>query len=229
MEKNQQPPKLSFKPLSEGLGFHPFEEGLPYAPVNPKKLYPNAPPQNTAKFQLEKALLPKSESLPKTSGPMTETRAQKPTASAHQHTVLNGTYVLRRVGAYIFDTLTIGLLAGGVLFFTFPHQDLESFSALDTQDLFLALIFYMSCHWGLITAQEMAFGTSLGKLVFNLRLPGSGFDVLLRSILFLPSLGLGALGIVIGAFDQKKRCWHDRATNIQPLDLSDPASLDGTA
>lgn len=243
MESNKSEQKISFKPLTEGLGFHPFEEGLPYAPA-PQKKSQAAPPspapsikqsQTTVSFQLEKALKTAEKSdflsnaalnaLKNAEASSTQVSTQKPSAVPNRkkqiHSQRTLSYSLRRVFAYALDTSLFTLLAGGLLFFTFPNQDFETLFSLDTQDLILAALFYLGCHWALMTAEEVAFGTTLGKLAFNLKLPGSGFDALLRAILFLPSLGLLGLGILLGAFDSQKRCWHDRATGIQPIGLQE--------
>jgi hypothetical protein len=62
----------------------------------------------------------------------------------------------------------------------------------------------------------VAFGTTLGKRIFGMKLDGDGFSCFMRSILFIPSLVFGGLGLWIAIFDSRKRCWHDRVTKLQP-------------
>jgi hypothetical protein len=86
--------------------------------------------------------------------------------------------------------------------------------------LLLGVVFLAMFNWSIMTAQEVLLGTTLGKRMFGLVLRGGTSALFLRSFFFLPSLIFCGLGIVWALFDRRKRCWHDHAVDIQPLELA---------
>lgn len=125
-------------------------------------------------------------------------------------------YLFQRFFAYLLDTLfNLSIFATGL------SLGLLYFSPIDSQGLDLSVVwmagaFLFGCSWITVLAQEIAFGSSIGKRIFGLKLQGSPFDIFLRGFFFLGSLGFVGLGILMALFDPQRRCWHDVASQIQP-------------
>jgi hypothetical protein len=84
----------------------------------------------------------------------------------------------------------------------------------------ISVLFFVLFSWALITAQEIAFGTSVGKRVFGLMINGSTSAIFLRAFFFLPSIGFCGVGLLWSLFDKRKRCWHDVVVNVQPIEVA---------
>ena len=129
-------------------------------------------------------------------------------------------YAFKRVLAFLLDSsINLGLCSLALLA-SLWKQGLNLELLVNPGVALLVLLFMTAFNWAVITAQEVAFGTSIGKRVFKLALDGPISVIFLRSILFLLSLGLGGLGIVWALFDRKKRCWHDVVVDVQPIELA---------
>lgn len=236
--------EISFKPLTDGLGFHPFEDGLPYAPANtPKKQtgtgataagraqfsYPTQKSATTSQYT------PNTVSQPVRSSPVdvtaekirrelesiqTQRLDQARAMAARTHAPLEVTYgfsySFQRGFAFLLDSAFNLSVCASILSTALISTDLDNIKTIDDPALITVAVFLAICNWALLAAQEVAFGTTIGKRIFGLKLDGTGVQCLIRSVLFLPSLLFGGLGIWISIFDYKKRCWHDRMTQIQP-------------
>ena len=64
------------------------------------------------------------------------------------------------------------------------------------------------------------YGTSVGKRIFGLSLNGSASATFLRAFYFLPSVGFCGVGLIWALFNKKRRCWHDAAADLQPMELA---------
>lgn len=125
-------------------------------------------------------------------------------------------YAVERTFAFLLDSAFNLSVCASVLSTALLSTDLENLRALTPAATITVGAFLFLCNWALIAAQEVAFGTSIGKRIFGLSLDGNGYECFVRSLLFLPSLLFGGLGILIAAFDARKRCWHDRMAKFQP-------------
>ena len=129
-------------------------------------------------------------------------------------------YLLRRTMAYTVDSclniaLCIGALSGSLW-----KQDLSPELLLNPGIILVALLFLCVFNWALVTAQEVAFGTSIGKRLFGLVLHGSTSAVFLRAFFFLPSAGFLGMGLLWALIDSRRRCWHDMVVNVQPQEIA---------
>lgn len=125
-------------------------------------------------------------------------------------------YSFERAFAFVLDSAFNLSVCGSILSTALISTDIENLNALSSGAMITVAAFLFLCNWALIAAQEVAFGTSIGKRIFGLRLEGNGFECFIRSLFFLPSLLFGGLGILVALFDSRKRCWHDRMTKLQP-------------
>lgn len=235
----EKDPEIQFKPLTDGLGFHPFADGLPYAPTSKSQTpttgtgavaagRPQFVTQRAAPIAIHPTpVAPAIERIRKELEILSKEKISEPTFSrvppapvktySPQITVRYGIgYSLQRFFAYFIDSAFNLSICAAVLSTALLSADLESFALYNPQAIAIAGLFLFLCNWSLIAAQEVAFGTSLGKKIFGLKLNGTGTEVFVRAILFIPSLVFSGLGLWIAIFDSRKRCWHDRATQIQP-------------
>ena len=204
---NPQSPTLDFKPLHKGLGFHPFADGLPYAPQAPKPMpMPMPAPQIRGRRagEIQKEMLRQLTPAP-----------QAPVALPVQ--VGRGLgYLTARVSAFLIDLVfhfsvsALGLMAIVAMLGEEPWVLFQS--GIFETSLFAAAL----CSWILMTAQEMAFGSSTGKRILGLRLQGSAASIFLRSFFFVLSLMFFGLGLFWALFNRERRCWHDVAADLQP-------------
>ena len=61
---------------------------------------------------------------------------------------------------------------------------------------FITLGFLLFFSWALAAAQEIAFGTSIGKKICGLSVEGSAMATLVRALFFIPSLLFLGLGVL---------------------------------
>jgi hypothetical protein len=129
-------------------------------------------------------------------------------------------YVFRRLFAFGVDALVntgLCLLALGTVM---VRLDLSWDAFSNFKILLMALLFLATFNWAIMTAQEVLLGTTLGKRMFGLVLRGETSSLFLRAFLFIPSLVFCGLGVLWAVFDRRKRCWHDHAVDVQPLELA---------
>lgn len=129
-------------------------------------------------------------------------------------------YVIRRAAAYLTDTaFNLGLCVGA-LSAALWKQDLSPELLFNPGIVLVAGLFLGFFNWAITTAQEVAFGTSIGKRLFGLALEGTASAIFLRAFFFLPSLCFGGIGILWALFDRRRRCWHDLVVDLQPIEIS---------
>lgn len=129
-------------------------------------------------------------------------------------------YLFKRLFAYLFDSvLNLGLCTG-TLILILRNQGLNPDSLLSADIWLPFCLFLFVFNWAIIAAQEVAFGTSVGKRLFGLALNGNAAALFLRAFFFLPSLAFGGLGIVWALFDRNRRGWHDLVVDVQPTEIA---------
>ena len=129
-------------------------------------------------------------------------------------------YLAKRMVAWILDSCLNLLLCAGALGIALWNQDINMDALLSPGIALLAVLFMALFNWALITAQEVAFGTSVGKRLFGLSLQGTATAIFLRAFFFLPSLGFCGLGLAWGLVDKRRRCWHDVVVDLQPAEYA---------
>lgn len=223
--------EIRFKPLTDGLGFHPFEDGLPYAPSQVQKKQPasGAVAAGRAQFSYPAQSPIRSSPVDATAEKirrelesiqtqrLEQARAMATRSQAPIEVTYGLSYSFIRVFAFLLDTTFNLSICASILSSALISTDVENLKTTSDSALITVVVFLFICNWALFAAQEVAFGTTLGKRIFGLKLEGTGIQCLIRALLFLPALLLGGVGIIIALFDPKKRCWHDRLTQIQPI------------
>jgi len=236
---------IEFKPLTQGLGFHPFADGLPYAPNgrnapgqnptlskgtgavaagNPSFSYPRTQPAiqstpmtNPSIDRIRKELEVLAQARARQNTPPVSVVSTPVSAVSHLNFKSFGMgYSFARVAAYFIDSAFNLSICAAILSTALVSKDIEALGLYQLKPLLIAGTFLFLCNWSLIAAQEVAFGTSLGKRIFGLKLEGTGMEVFMRAVLFIPSLMFSGLGILMAIFDSRKRCWHDQVTQLQP-------------
>jgi uncharacterized RDD family membrane protein YckC len=146
--------------------------------------------------------------------------AASPTVQAFGEPKYGFVYLMKRVLAYTLDSaLNISLLATG-LSFALLNEDMNPDMLMNPGIILISILFFTLFNWALITAQEIAFGTTVGKRIFGLMIQGSTSALFLRAFFFLPSLGFCAIGLLWSLFDKRRRCWHDVVVNVQPIEVA---------
>jgi hypothetical protein len=225
-EKPQQPRRsgeLQFKPLSAGLGFHPFSDGLPYAPVT------KTPTPSTGHGAIAAGParpVPAPRPVARVAVP-TATVAPPPVAEPARPEPLLALetghgfgYLIKRSLAYFTDSALNATLCLSALSAALWRQDVSPEALLTPGVVALCAVFVAAFNWAVIAAQEVAFGTSLGKRLFGLEIQGGGSAVFLRAFFFVPSVMFCGLGLVWALFDRRRRCWHDVAVDLQPTEIA---------
>ncbi|HTL11861.1 MAG TPA: RDD family protein [Bdellovibrionota bacterium] len=239
---------LKFRPMNPGLGFHPFSNGLPYqasntpsAPLPPARTIAPAPLKPPAGPILRASPPPTAAKAPST-GAMSAGRprfafpnetvampAAKPVTAKAAPAVVAATqerpgvmYLFKRAAAYVADSvINVGSVAGTFMFAA-TQMGLDPAGLIHRTDTLLVTSLFLFCfNWALITGQEIAFGTSLGKRAFGLELDRSRMAaVFLRSFFFVFSLGFFGLGLIWAFFDRDRRCWHDWLADMAPREVA---------
>jgi hypothetical protein len=244
MGKMEIKKELSFTPLSEGLGFHPFSDGLPYAPVVKKSRErpvgamlagtPSVSPAITQPGPIGRPLpappiarVNVPTASPQASSPLLAqvqreltTRASEPEAAPLVEARFGFGYLLKRIFAYGIDSALNLAAVMAALSFALIRNHVKPEALLNDGVILLTVIFLIFFNWAVITAQEIAFGTSLGKRLFGLSLQGSASATFLRAFFFLPSVGFAGVGLLWALFNRKRRCWHDTIMDLQPAELA---------
>jgi len=206
--------KISFSPMHKGLGFHHFTDTLnSNKTINPPvtKVSLRQPPPPVQR--------PSGDAYKKPSLNMAlkETQAAP---SIEKQQVYGFLYLTKRMFAFLFDTALNFSLCLGAFLLVLLQINID-FNPLLTLDV-MAVTFLFLCvfNWILITSQEIAFHTSIGKKMFSLTLKGDVTQIFLRSFYFLISFGF-LLGIFWSLFDRKKRCLHDIFVDLQPQEVAE--------
>ena len=129
-------------------------------------------------------------------------------------------YMFKRVSAYLLDSAFNLALCAGALSVALWKQDMSPELLVNPSIVLVASLFLGVFNWAITTAQEVAFGTSLGKRLFGLALNGSTSAIFLRAFFFLPSACFAGIGLFWSLFDKRKRCWHDLVVDLQPIEIA---------
>jgi uncharacterized RDD family membrane protein YckC len=232
---------IEFRPLTPGLGFHPFSDGLPYAPLK-KKNGSSGPSMGTGAVAAGPAtfaktlptLAPRKIATPRVSVPVatpTQQQQSAPMPSTSFNSAASAVkpfaepaygyvYLAKRSLAYIIDSSLNTALSATGLSLVLVNQNIQPEALMNPGIVVLSTLFFVLFNWALITAQEIAFGSSVGKRIFGLAVRGSTSAIFLRAFFFLPSAGFCALGLLWSVFDKRKRCWHDVVVGVQPIELA---------
>lgn len=236
---------IEFQAINSGLGFHPFSDGLPYAPVSKAtktQPRPTLPPFSREPVSREpkkdlstgagavaaghpSMVLPKRPVSvePRVSVPVAAPKAVPKTAPippVFSEVRYGFFYSFKRVLAYALDSvLNISLLVTG-LSFGLLNQDISPDMLLNPGVILASFFFVGLFNWAIMSAQEVAFGTSVGKRVFGLALQGKTSTIFLRALLFLPSTAFCGAGLLWALFDSRRRCWHDVVVDLQPIEVA---------
>jgi hypothetical protein len=236
---------LGFHPFSDGLPYAPIAKSPriggaaqnassqsststtgsgAVAAGSPKMVFPQKPTSTQKTLAVPqisvpvaKVSMPLDQSLPGL-GIEKERRPQAPTRDKVDQT-FGIVYLLRRAIAQLIDSGVSLALFAGIVRFGMWNEEFTPELMTNSSLIFVAACLWITFHWFVLAVQEVIFLTSVGKRLVGLRLYGSNFLVLLRSLFFLPSIGLLGIGIIWAIFDRNKRCWHDQIVEIQPINL----------
>jgi hypothetical protein len=229
--------QINFKPINEGLGFKPFADGMPYAPAGktlPKEIRPHAAPATQAARILPHApehLRPGTGAvaagMPRyaipAQAPIHTTSTLQPKASPMRAPVVaeahfGFTYVIKRVFAFLGDSI---LHMGAVwlaLSAALQNQGISQSVLEDPTQLIFVFGFLMLFNWAIMTALEVAFGTTVFKRVFGLALQGTASAIFLRAFFFVPGVAFFGAGLLWCLFNPRRRCWHDTVVDLAPIE-----------
>ncbi len=123
---------------------------------------------------------------------------------------------LSRTFAYLLDFFIHGGLAvlgvGSLLWL----ERIPKATMLEPEIIAICVGFVALFHWALTAAQEIAFGSTLGKRTFGISFEARPEKIFLRAILFIPSLLLGGFGLLWSFLDSDHYCLHDRLSGVFP-------------
>ncbi|MBI3535781.1 MAG: RDD family protein [Deltaproteobacteria bacterium] len=196
--------EIQFKPINNGLGFHPFSEGLPYTPA--QKTFPKPPPRFVLPVVTKKPPQPITQPI----------QTQKVDLKIYPFGFF---YLIKRVFAYILDSTINILISTMVISYILLRHGFDLNVLTTTPTILILFLFFIALlNWTFITVQEVALGTSLGKHFFGLKLAGKPGQIFLRAFFFNLSFWFCGLGLLWAIFKKDKKCWHDVATMLQPLE-----------
>lgn len=208
--------EVRFQPLSQGLGFHPFSDGLPYAPISKTSV-----PQQASRPRMGAGAVSAGPPVFVRPPAAPALRVQVPQPSLvpapPKEVVLGKFYVVARVAAFALDLSVLSALAIAITSQVLRLQNIQWDVVSNPSVTFVLTLFVLLTDWVLLTFQEVAFKTSLGKRVVGLKLSGSAGSRFVRAFFFLPSIGFFGLGILWCLFDRRKRGWHDWIADLQPI------------
>lgn len=238
---------LGFHPFSDGLPYAPVSKSVarpqatPHTPSREPSVGTGAVSAGKADFvyPAPRVNVPVASPVAPKVSPQPQVQAHKPAAAktaakaTAKHTVITTptaqafgeptfgyVYLLKRVLAYTLDTaLNTSLLATG-LSFALLNEDMNPDLLMNPGIVMISILFFTLFNWALVTAQEIAFGTTIGKRIFGLMVQGSTSAIFLRAFFFLPSIGFCGIGLLWSLFDRRKRCWHDVVVNVQPIEVA---------
>ena len=218
MDKESEP-TLNFKPLSEGLGFHPFENGLPYSPAAKPSV--SSTTGTGAVAAGRPAFVFPQQPIAKVAAPtaVAVAPAQIIAKTLPAVSELGWDYLMKRMLAFWVDSIINMTLGFITLAVSLWREDLSANFYLGSSVFFITLGFLLFFNWALTTAQEVAFGTSIGKRLFGLSLDGSAIATFVRALFFIPSLLFFGLGAAWAGIDSGRRGFHDLVSGIQPEEV----------
>ena len=237
---------LTFKPLNEGLGFKPFADGMPYAPAG--KAVP-AEIRNHASVQTSSAALPQRPGT-KASAPINPMTVQGSGARAAArpafmntpilapHSVPKRTpvvptsklvdadvnpgfgYVIKRIFAYLGDSILQMGACWLALSAALSQQGIAQSVLEEPSQLLFVFGFLLIFNWAIMTALEVAFGTTVFKRIFGLSLQGTASAIFLRAFFFVPGVAFAGAGLLWCLFNRQRRCWHDTVVDLAPTETT---------
>lgn len=245
-DRTEKTPELDFRPLTQGLGFQPFSDGLPYAPISQTPTTrPNVPnisngtgaiAAGAPTFVKPKPAAPAPSANLKVSVPVAK---KAPTVQSVLQTPLQTAqdiaatpdpkiaqptygllYLVKRTLAYLIDSSINISLCVTALSFALLNQSIEPEILGNAGIWLITLSFIALFNWALITAQEIAFGTSFGKRLFRLAIHGPTSAIFLRAFFFIPSVAFCGVGLLWALVNRNKRCWHDLIVDLQPSEIA---------
>jgi hypothetical protein len=206
---------LDFKPAHRGLGFHPFSDGLPYAPSGATVAGPiRVSPAITLPQPMVIRGKPLAEVQPQPVPPVTATA---PVAETPMLPRLGLLYLLRRMIAFGIDLVVHPAFSMLVLMGVTVLRGHEPMVLFAAGVFEMALLFSIALGALLMLAQEVILGSTPGKRITGLRLNGGAAAIFMRSFFFIPSVLFMGTGILWALFNRQRRCWHDLASDVQPL------------
>lgn len=237
---------LGFHPFSDGLPYAPVSKGPRVSASIGSNLQPTAAPMGSGAVKAgppqiayrQPSPMRQDPAVPQISVPVAKQRldfgkpatsslsdgkaqAQKKATARSSFVGAPGRFYLsKRFLAYFLDFALNTILCGIALIVFALEQDFGLEALFNTDIVIFVTLFVLVMNWVLITLQEVSFKTSIGKRTVGLKLAGGRVQCLLRAIFFLPSVALLGIGIFQSLFDPKKRCWHDRQTNLQPFEYA---------
>lgn len=206
-EPQQGTGKIKFKAISSGLGFHTLPEStaIPATPIQPLPMRSSGAVSAGPARPVPAAFTPKP-TLP------------APTPALAAEPIVERNLLWQRGTAYVLDTLLYWSLCAALLLLAslLLRVEISQFAAPEFIGLSVAFLAVFS--WSVIAAQEIVFGTTLGKRLFDLRLEGSPIRILFRAILFLPTLLLAPITLIFALQDHRFRALHDRLSGVVPFE-----------
>jgi uncharacterized RDD family membrane protein YckC len=167
--------------------------------------------------------LPRPEAFLRHEALQNSTKTAPLTAPEPVEKNFNWFYPIKRLLAFMLDGVFNMVVTAAIVTLALASADLEPWFLLDSGVIAISVFFLTLSCWALMTAQEIAFKTTLGKRLFGLKLRGSTTAIFLRSFFFIPSLAFCGAGIFWCLFDRDKRCWHDLAVDLQPTRITELA------
>lgn len=225
-------PTIEFKPVTPGLGFHPFSDGLPYAPIRPQPKRPElasgtgavaaGPPRiaapRRAPTATQQAVRTAAATAARLPAPAARISAPSPEPTILESYGLG--YLARRAAAYLIDS-ALNLSACAAAFaIVIAGMDIPLAVAESTDTIALFAVFLLVFNWALITAQEVAFRTTVGKHLFRMTLDSGAAAIFLRAFYFPIGVAFFGVGLVWGLFNRKRRLWHDVMVDAQPTEIA---------
>jgi hypothetical protein len=202
---DKQDPNLQFKPLSEGLGFHPYSNGLPYSP----------PKRDTSRGVGAVAAGKPSFAFPQQTVKVTTTAAPIVAKTPQLEIELGWGYLAKRFFAFFVDSF-INIVLGSTALVVSLWKEGGTLDFFQPGIFLITVSFLLFFNWALTTAQEVAFGTSIGKKFFGLSLEGTAIATLVRAIFFIPGALFLGTGVLWAVLDSNRRGFHDIISGIQP-------------
>jgi len=196
---------LQFRAIHKGMGFHNFEEG----PPRPGSSIERVPTRYSAD-------LPVSTSPPvPVPAPFKNISRTEPSGDWIEGTpTFAGMF--RRASSWFLDQTILTLTSVSIFSLAMIALNLRLDHILSADFWIWMRAFMFLMNWALITAQEVAFGTSIGKRALGYQLQGPPLKILFRALVFIPGLLLGGLGILMALVHPHRLCFHDWLSGLTP-------------
>lgn len=203
-----QEQELPFKPMSKGLGFHPFSDGLPYAPQAGLRqpLRTLGPAGTGAEAAGPASFVP----------PPRQPVAQAPAPAPHREAPRPSVWILvQRVLAWWVDLGIHAAIVGAALIAYSSHLHVKPDGWTQWEVLVFLAGGVLVFHTFALLAQEVAFNTSLGKQLLDLRIEGRPWAIIARGFIFPWTVLAAGIGLAWGLIDARHRCLHDWLTDTE--------------